>query len=96
MIFEPIELITFGVILVSFVLFLRTYLKNKESNKEIWNCLFVIGVFILLNRIFTNIEVLAYGDLFNLLEHLSMLLASVVFVYFSWMLNRSLGKEAGK
>ena len=86
MIFDIIELITFAFALIAFVFILIAYFKTvqKKSKKLIGGFLLVSG-FILLNRVFTNIEVLFFKEFFNLLEHLSVVLAALVFVFVSWL-----------
>ncbi len=85
MIFSIIELITFIFMLIAFVFILIAYFKSvqKKSKKLLGGFLLIAG-FILLNRVFTNIEALFFKDFFNLLEHLSVVLAALVFVLVSW------------
>ncbi len=85
MIFSIIELITFIFMLIAFIFILIAYFKSqRKSKKLIGGFLLVVG-FILLNRLFTNIEALAFKEFFNLLEHLSVVLAALVFVLVSWL-----------
>ncbi len=85
MIFDVMELITFVFTLIAFIFILIAYFKSRQKSKKPWIYFLIISGFVLLNRLFTNIEVLAFKDFFNLLEHLSVVLAALVFVYVSWL-----------
>ncbi len=85
MIFSVIELITFVFTLIAFILILIAYFKLEQKSKRLWAYFFIIVFFILLNRVFTNIEALAFKELFNLLEHLCIILAALVFVHVTWL-----------
>ncbi len=84
MIFDIIELITFVFALIAFILILIAYFKRRQKSKKLWIYFLVISLFILLNRTFTNIEALFFRDFFNVLEHLCVVLAALVFVLVSW------------
>ena len=86
MVYDIIELVTLVFSIVAFVFIYKAYRKSKSSQtpRKIWTYFFILSIFLLLNRIFTNIEVFFYMDLFNTLEHLSILIASVVFLFGSW------------
>ena len=85
MTFDLIELITFGIASIAFIFIFRAYLSNlKKRQNKLLTSFLVISILLLLNRFFTNIEALFYKDLFNLLEHLSVLFTSVVFLHAVW------------
>jgi len=80
---ETIELVTLGIAVVVFILMIIAYAKQrmyKDSNFLVSTFIFIY-LFVLLNRVFTNIENLFFKELFNLLEHLSILLVAFGFVY---------------
>ena len=84
MIFDVIELITFVFALIASILILVAYFRSIEKSRKLVGGFLAASSFILLNRIFTNIEALFFRDFLNLLEHLSVALAALVFVYVSW------------
>ncbi len=85
MIFGIIELITFVFASIAFILILIAYFKAvQRKSKKLIGGFLLVACFILLNRLFTNIEVLAFKEFFNLLEHLSVVLAALVFILVSW------------
>lgn len=81
MIFDLIELLTLCFAFVA-LLFISKAFKSRERKDDRPLFLgFLFGTFfIFLNRVFTNIEVLFYGDILNFLEHLSIFLASIIFL----------------
>ncbi len=88
MIFDTIELITFAFALIAFIFILIAYFKSQRKSKKLLGGFLLVACFILLNRIFTNIEVLFFKDFFNLLEHLSVALAALVFVLVGWWIYK--------
>jgi hypothetical protein len=87
MIFEVMELITFVFAFIAFIFILSAFFKSMQTakSKKIWVYFLIIGFFILLNRIFTNIEALFFRDFFNLLEHLCVAAAALTFVFMAWL-----------
>jgi hypothetical protein len=85
MMFDVIELITFVFTLIAFIFILIAYFKSRQKSKKLWACFLIIACFILLNRLFTNIEALAFKNFFNLLEHLSVAAAALTFVIIIWL-----------
>ena len=80
--FNTIEIITFVFNLIAFLFVYKAYttvIDNPEI-KKFWKLFLLIAVFFLLNRFFTNIEGVLLGDIFNLLEHISVLIAGLLFV----------------
>ncbi|HLC50110.1 MAG TPA: hypothetical protein VJI97_01660 [Candidatus Nanoarchaeia archaeon] len=80
--FDIIEIVTLAISLAAFLLILKAHNEkiNTPESKKLWMQFLLIAFFILLNRIFTNVEVLAYKPFFNLLEHLSTLIAAFIFL----------------
>ena len=85
MIFDAIELITFVFALIAFILILIASFKSTQKSKKLCIYFLVISLFILLNRIFTNIEALFFRDFFNLLEHLCIVAAALTFIFMAWL-----------
>jgi hypothetical protein len=78
MIFDTIELVTLGISLLSLIFILNAYKNNlfQEKSQILWKNFLFFSVFLFLNRIFTNIEVLFWKTGFNFLEHLSIVIAA--------------------
>lgn len=86
MIFDVMELITFVFALIAFILILIAYfMAVKKEMRKLLRGFLITACFILLNRIFTNIEVLFFRDFFNLLEHLCIAVAALTFVFMAWL-----------
>lgn len=95
-IFDGTELISFALafaalIIIVFLYFLKKPPKEEKElmRRQYKNLIFFIFIFIFLNRFLTNAEAIAYKQFFNLLEHLSSLIASIIAVRFSYMIMRS-------
>ncbi len=84
MIFDVIELITFVFAFIAFIFIIMAYFMQKQQ-KKLPGGFLVISLFVLLNRIFTNIEALFFRDFFNLLEHLCIAAAALTFVFMAWL-----------
>jgi len=82
--FDVIEVATFVISFAAFLFLLLEYsnCEPKSDIKKILSTLFIFSIFILLNRILTNMENVAFGTILNLLEHLSILTASVILLIF--------------
>jgi hypothetical protein len=93
MIFDTIEVITLVIMLIAFGFIMKAYLFGVQTagSKKLWQNFLIVGGLIVLNRIFTNVEVLAWKSGFNFLEHLSMALAGIVFVYVAWTAKKEVG-----
>ena len=83
MIFDIVELIDFFLVLIAFIFILSTYLKleKEKLSSNVWFYFLSGSGFLLLNRIFTNIEALGMPNLFNFLEHLSIFAAACAFLF---------------
>lgn len=78
-----IELISFVMSLIAFVILIVNSFKVKEVGLKL---AFVSAfLFLLFNRLFTNIELLFFWDFFNLLEHICQVLAAIFFVYAGYL-----------
>jgi len=95
--FDVVEVATFVISFVAFLFILVGYsnCEPKSDIKKILRLLFIFSVFILLNRIFTNMENVAFGTILNLLEHLSILTASVVLLIFVLTAKKNLSVGEG-
>jgi MFS-type transporter involved in bile tolerance (Atg22 family) len=80
--FDTIEVITLLINLIAFLYIYKAYKEgiNTPESKKFWTYFLLIATFVLLNRIFTNVETLAFKSFFNLVEHLSTLVAAFIFV----------------
>lgn len=92
MIFEIFELVTLVLAFVAFILLLFNFIKMKKKSKIIFS-FFLIGTFLLLNRLFTNLEFIFCSDFLNLLEHLSIASSGIVHVYATWLKSKELRNE---
>jgi divalent metal cation (Fe/Co/Zn/Cd) transporter len=90
MVFDTLELITLLIMLAAFIMILKAYLTriNTKISKHLWRNFTIVAGLMLLNRVFTNIEVLFWNAGFNFLEHLAMLLAGLMFLYITWKTNQ--------
>lgn len=85
--FDPTELaslivISIGLLIIIYLYFFKNVKEDKEGLFDV-KLLLLIFIFLFFNRIFTNIEALYYKEFFNLLEHISSLLAGATAVIFS-------------
>ena len=91
-----IDLIELGTFILAFIAFLFILITHSESSKKenhkILGWLLLFSSFILLNRISTNMEFLMFERFFDILQHSSMLIASVVFLIFIFASNKIPGK----
>ena len=82
--FDTIEIITFVFNLAAFFFIYKAYISissvDNPEIKKFWRLFLLIAAFFSLNRFFTNIEVIGLREFFNLIEHLSILAAGVIFV----------------
>lgn len=80
--FDTIEVITFAFNLIAFFFIYKAYISSIENTeiKKFWKLFLLIAVFFLLNRFFTNVEAIGARDFFNILEHVSVLAAGLIFV----------------
>lgn len=72
-----------GLLIIIYFYFFKKVKEDKEGLLDI-RLIFIIFIFLFLNRFFTNIEALGYKPLFNLLEHTSSALAGVTGVILGW------------
>ena len=80
--FDTIEIITFAFNLVAFFFIYKAYatvIDNPEI-KKFWKLFLLIAVFFLLNKFFANVEKIGLRDLFEIIEHMSTLVAGLLFV----------------
>lgn len=92
MIFDPIETITliFSFVAFVFVVFeVKQHTSDSGTSKRFWRSFLLVAGLIFSNRLFTNLEVLFYGDIFNMLEHVAMACAACVFLYSVWIMRKS-------
>ena len=80
--FEAIEVVSLAFSIITFIFIYKAYKGGFHDSvaKKFWTYFLLIALFSLLSRTFSNIESVAFMPYFNLLEHLSRLAASVVFV----------------
>lgn len=86
--FDATEFISLFVASIGFLIIISIYFfkginKEKEDLLDI-RLIFIIFLFLFLNRLFTNIEALFYKEFFNLLEHLSSALAGIAAIILGW------------
>jgi len=89
--FDTSELISFiaafiGLLVIAYIYFFKQKKEKKSmlSYKSPVKMMRLIFLFLFINRLFTNVEAIAYKDFFNLLEHLSSLTMGVAAIIFSW------------
>ena len=80
--FDAIELVNLAFSLIAFIFVYKAYRKdiNNAFAKKFWTYFLLIAAFVLLGKIFDNLDDLAFEPYFNLLQHLSILGSSIVFV----------------
>ena len=80
--FDTIEIVTFVFNLIAFFFIYKAYVTviDNPEIKKFWKLFLLISVFFLLNRFFTNLEAIGLRDIFNILEHISILVAGAVFM----------------
>ncbi len=87
-VFDLTEFISFIVSALAMLYLLYEYFsKGKREEKESGfsvGLLLLIATFVFFNRLFTNAEAIAYKEVFNLLEHLSMLVAAFFAIALAW------------
>ena len=87
-VFDTTELISFIVAFAAFLAINYLYFTNRDGKKgfdrKYLGLIYGLFLFILLNRFFTNIEAVAYKEIFNLLEHLSSAIAGLVGIMLGW------------
>ena len=81
--FDTIEVITLIFNMIAFLFIFKAYLIGIDTpaTKKFWGLFLLIAFFVLLNRIFTNLEALALKEAFNLMEHFSTLIAAVILAF---------------
>ncbi len=91
MIFELDEIITLGFTFIALILIIMAYLKSKfKVSKKIWFFFIILFALLFANRLFTNLEAIAYANLFNLLEHFAILMVGLLAILFSAYINNNL------
>lgn len=80
--FDAIELVNLAVSLIAFAFVYKAYRKGADNHisKKFWMYFLLAASFVLLGKIFDNLDDLAFEPYFNLLQHLSILGAAIVFV----------------
>ena len=92
MVLDLIEIGTFVIAFMAFLFILIAYSEsNKPKTKKLLRGVLGFSIFILLNRIFTNLEFIGLPFLFNFLEHLSMVIASIFFLIFLLINGKIIG-----
>lgn len=87
--FDTTELISFFVAIIGLAIIIYAYFFKQSKQGRLLDkfsvrLMFLIFLFIVSNRFFTNIEAVAYKVIFNLIEHLSSLAAGLTAIVFSW------------
>jgi len=72
-----------GLLIIIYFYFFKKVKGDKEGLLDV-RLIFIIFIFLFLNRFFTNIEALGYKPFFNLLEHISSALAAISAAILSW------------
>jgi len=90
--FDTTEFISLIAASVGLIIIIFIYLFRKRANASnrlldttSVSLMLLIFLFIFFNRLFTNVEAIAYKPFFNLLEHLSILTASIISFIVSWL-----------
>ena len=80
--FDAVELVNLALILIAFVFVYKAYRKGADDgiSKKFWMYFLLAASFVLLAKLFDNLDDWAFEPYFNLLQHLSILGASIVFV----------------
>ena len=80
--FDAVELVNLALSLIAFVFVYKAYRKGADDgiSKKFWTYFLLIAMLVLLGKIFDNLDDLALKPYFNLLQHLSILGASIAFV----------------
>lgn len=79
--FDAIELVNLAFSIAAFALIYKAYKKEGYgASKKFWTYFLLIALFILLGRLFDNLDDLAFEPYFNLLQHLSSIAVAIVFV----------------
>ena len=93
--FDLTEFISFIAVSIGLIIILYSYFFKKPKNssnqlldKHSVRIMLIIFLFIFFNRLFTNVEALAYKSFFNLLEHLSSSMAGIMSMILSWSVFR--------
>ncbi|MBT7705920.1 hypothetical protein HN747_00590 [archaeon] len=73
MVLETIEVVTLIISVVALILISKVYGRNKDisGGNVLWKYILLSAVFLVANRVFTNMEGLYYREFFNFLEHLT-------------------------
>ena len=80
--FDTIEIVTFVFNLIAFFFIYKAYatvIDNPEI-KKFWRLFLLVSVFFLLNKFFANVEKIGLRNLFDIIEHMSTLVAGLFFV----------------
>lgn len=80
--FDAVELVNLAFSLIAFAFVYKAYRKGADEgiSKKFWMYFLLTASFVLLAKLFDNLDDLAFEPYFNLLQHLSILGASIVFV----------------
>lgn len=80
--FEAIELVSLLFSLIAFVFIYKAYRIgiSDHISKKFWTYFLLIALFVLLGRLFDNLDDLAFEHSFNLLQHLSSIAVAIAFV----------------
>ena len=80
--FDAVELVSLAFAIVSFMFVYRAYRNGirDDTSRKFWTYFLLIALFILLGRLFDNLDDLEFGPYFNLLQHLSSIVVAIAFV----------------
>ena len=80
--FDPIEIASLFISLIAFIFVYKAYKigVSDHISKKFWTYFLLIALFILLGRLFDNLDDLAFEPYFNLFQHLSSIAVAIVFV----------------
>jgi len=81
--FQTLELVSLGLALLALAFMIVVYMKErgKPGARKILKAFVMVYLFVFLNRFFTNAEAVAFREVLNLLEHLSIVLAAAALIY---------------
>ena len=80
--FEATELASLIFSILAFIFIYNAYRRSiaDAAAKKIWTYFLLIALFVLLGRLFDNLDDLAFEPYFNILQHLSSIAVASVFV----------------
>lgn len=80
--FDADELASLFLSIIAFIFIYVAYRRSIADAvaKKFWTYFLLIALFVLLGRLFDNLDDLAFEPYFNLFQHLSSIAVAVVFV----------------